>query len=84
MKVLVKKFTLRYNGTAYPTGSVADLPEYIALALVEESPKEFSAVDAADAAVEAAPSAPVEDVPVVDDSEVVELPPVDFSKNRKK
>lgn len=81
MKILVKKFTLRYNGATYPAGSVADLPDDVAKVLVEASPKEFSAVDAADIA---APSAPVEDVPVVDDSEVVELPPVDFSKNRKK
>ncbi|WP_296813859.1 hypothetical protein [uncultured Megasphaera sp.] len=81
MKVLVKKFTLRYNGATYTAGSVADLPDDVAAALVEASPKEFSAVDAADIA---APSEPVEDVPVDGDSEVVELPPVDFAKNRKK
>lgn len=74
MKILVKKFSLCHDGVNYGAGSVVDLPDDIASALIQQSPKEFVAVDAP-AAVETA--APVE-------STSKGLPPVDAEKLRKK
>ena len=46
MKILVKKFSLCHDGTTYGAGSVADLPDDVAANLIQQSPKEFAAVDA--------------------------------------
>ena len=42
MKIKVEKFTLQRNGAKYPAGSVVDLPDKEADALVKSAPKEFS------------------------------------------
>lgn len=42
MKVLVNKFELVRDGVTYKAGSVVDLPDDVAEALVESAPKEFA------------------------------------------
>lgn len=42
MQVLVNKFELVRDGVTYKAGSVVDLPDDVAEALVESSPKEFA------------------------------------------
>lgn len=76
MKVLVKRFSLCHDGTTYGAGSVADLPDDVAANLIQQSPKEFAAVDAP--AADETPAAPAASA---DNSG---LPPVDAEKLRKK
>lgn len=42
MQVLVNKFELVRDGVTYKAGSVVDLPDEVAEALVESAPKEFA------------------------------------------
>lgn len=42
MQVLVNKFELVRDGVTYKAGSVVDLPDDVAEALVESAPKEFA------------------------------------------
>lgn len=42
MQVLVNKFELVRDGVTYKAGSVVDLPDDVAEALLESSPKEFA------------------------------------------
>ena len=59
MKILVKKFSLCHDGTTYGAGSVVDLPDDVAANLIQQSLKEFAAVDAPAAdETPAAPAAP--------------------------
>jgi hypothetical protein len=76
MKILVKKFSLCHDGVTYGAGSVADLPDDVAAKLIQQSPKEFSAVDAQ--ATDETPAAPA------DSADNGGLPPVDAEKLRKK
>lgn len=46
MQVIIKKFSLMYNGEQFVGGQVADLPDDIAANLVENAPKEFALVKA--------------------------------------
>lgn len=46
MQVVIKKFSLMYNGERYIAGQVADLPDDVAASLVANAPKEFSLVQA--------------------------------------
>ncbi len=46
MQVIVKKFSLMYNGERFTVGQVADLPDDIAASLVNNAPKEFALVKA--------------------------------------
>lgn len=46
MQVVIKKFTLMYNGVQYVAGQVADLPDDVAAELVNNAPKEFAMVQA--------------------------------------
>ena len=43
-QVLIKKFTLRHNGQDYKAGTIINLPEAEAEALVASAPKEFEKV----------------------------------------
>jgi|GEM_PF-239320 len=66
-KVLIKKFTLRRNGVEYKAGTIVELPEAEAKALVENAPQEFElisvkVVEAVEPEEPAKPNAP-EDVP---------------------
>ena len=79
MKILVKKFSLCHDGTTYDAGSVADLPDDVAANLIQQSPKEFAAVDAP--AADETPAAPAAPAASADNSG---LPPVDAEKLRKK
>lgn len=51
MQVLVNKFELVRDGVTYKAGSVVDLPDDVAEALVESAPKEFAYVMPDDAPV---------------------------------
>lgn len=42
MQVLINKFELVRDGVTYKAGSVVDLPDDVAEALVESAPKEFA------------------------------------------
>ena len=44
MKLLVKKFSLRYNGVVYRAGQVVEMAPEEALALAEAAPLEFEAI----------------------------------------
>lgn len=79
MKVLVKKFSLCHDGMTYGAGCVADLPDDVAAELIQQSPKEFAAVDAP--AAEEASVAPAAPAASADNGG---LPPVDAEKLRKK
>lgn len=46
MQVVIKKFTLMYNGVQYVAGQVADLPDDVAASLVDNAPREFALVKA--------------------------------------
>ncbi len=46
MQVIVKKFSLMYNGEQFVAGQVVDLPDGIAASLVDNAPKEFALVTA--------------------------------------
>lgn len=52
MKIIILKFNLKHEGKLYPAGSIVELPETVAKALVEASPKEFAFIDVPEAAVE--------------------------------
>ena len=43
-QVLIKKFSLRRNGVVYKAGTIIELPDSEADALVKEAPKEFEKV----------------------------------------
>ena len=43
-KVLIKKFTLRRNGVEFKAGTIVELPEAEAKALVENAPQEFELI----------------------------------------
>lgn len=44
MKLLVKKFSLRYNGVVYHAGQVVEMASEEALALAKAAPLEFEAI----------------------------------------
>lgn len=46
MQVIVKKFSLMYNGEQFAAGQVADLPDDVAASLVDNAPREFALVKA--------------------------------------
>ena len=46
MQVIVKKFSLMYNGEQFVAGQVADLPDDVATSLVDNAPREFALVKA--------------------------------------
>lgn len=46
MQVIVKKFSLMYNGEQFVAGQVADLPDDVAASLVDNAPREFALVKA--------------------------------------
>ena len=76
MKILVAKFTLVYNGTENPTGSVVDVPDEVAADLLASAPKEFVPVsvdETGQSDIAASANTPQEG-----------LPPVDAAKLRKK
>ncbi len=79
MKVLVKKFSLCHDGATYGSGNVVDLPDDVAAELIQQSPKEFAAVDAP--AADETPAASAAPATSTDNGG---LPPVDAEKLRKK
>ena len=63
MKIKVLQYNLMRDGKNYPAGSVVDLPEEEAKALVESAPKEFHFAEAALPEDSSGATAPIPDLP---------------------
>ena len=63
MKIKVLQYNLMRDGKNYPAGSVVDLPEEEAKALVESAPKEFHFAEAALPEDSSGATAPLPDLP---------------------
>lgn len=63
MKIKVLQYNLMRDGKIYPAGSVVDLPEEEAKALVESAPKEFHFAEAALPEDSSGATAPLPDLP---------------------
>ena len=63
MKIKVLQYNLMRDGKNYPAGSVVDLPEEEAKALVESAPKEFHFAEAALPEDASGATAPLPDLP---------------------
>ena len=63
MKIKVLQYNLMRDGKNYPAGSVVDLPEEEAKALVESAPKEFHFAEAALPEDSSGETAPLPDLP---------------------